>query len=418
MDKKNCGDGWEELGKLTRMGPKEQKAAGSGGTPARLDSLSSRRGGRGGAGPSAGTRGKFIPKAVARRSKAERDATAPAEKAEVKEVKRENNHPRGGGGRGGRGGRGRGRGRFEPVATAAVGPLAAPSAAMNDRRSYTPAVEGRTSFSPGPGYDLSQFKMKSETPGVESSDGTPMPDGTLRVDMSSNEVQTDANLSQYFPVRLDRVEPEADDELIVAPPDSSSAIKKEKEQTTADGIKIKDEPTDDDPEPAPAPAPAKPSAYVSPLEEKERKRLEADHEAITNEFNIKASLDDDSRARALEQKLYFFQFPAVLPNFTKPAPPPRKDDNGEDVVMLDDDEDDPDALPEGFVGKLRLHKSGKLTMKLGKIEMDVSQGTESAFLQDVVVTDKDDKKSYLIGQISRKMVVAPDVNKLLSKSNQ
>lgn len=429
------------------MAPKDEQPKPS--TPQRLDTLSGRRGGASagssnGSGAASGTRGKFIPKAVARRSKAERDATAPAEKAEVStetNVKKEgggSNHPLSGrGGRGGaaaRGGRGRGRGRFEPVAMAAVGPLAAPSSMANDRRSNTPSFESRGIFGGSPSADLNALRVKSETPGVESdASGTPMPDGgeSFRIDMSSNEISA-GHISQYFPVRLDKVEPEAEDELVVAPADSKGDLKKQQEEETLqDGVKIKSEPMDDDNNLSPAPPQPTPRAYISPQEEKEKKRLEEDHETITNEFNIKASLDDN-RSKALEQKLYFFQFPAVLPDFKKKDSTTANNDNNDndnDVVMLENDQPSGSAAPEetnnnnkvepssqipdGFAGRLRLHKSGKLTMKLGNIEMDVTQGTESGFLQDVVYTDNEAKRSYLIGQISRKMVVAPNVEKLV-----
>ena len=71
-------------------------------------------------------------------------------------------------------------------------------------------------------------------------------------------------------------------------------------------------------------------------------------------------------------------------------------------------------IPSGTGGKLRLHKSGKLTMTLGNIVMEVNQGTESNFLQDVVVMNEEEKRAYLIGQIARKMVVSPDITQISS----
>ena len=38
-------------------------------------------------------------------------------------------------------------------------------------------------------------------------------------------------------------------------------------------------------------------------------------------------------------------------------------------------------LPEGFLGKLQIRRSGKVELKLGQIVMDVSEGAAFSFLQ-------------------------------------
>lgn len=38
-------------------------------------------------------------------------------------------------------------------------------------------------------------------------------------------------------------------------------------------------------------------------------------------------------------------------------------------------------FPEGFLGKLRIRKSGKVELKLGEIVMDVCEGAAFSFLQ-------------------------------------
>lgn len=38
-------------------------------------------------------------------------------------------------------------------------------------------------------------------------------------------------------------------------------------------------------------------------------------------------------------------------------------------------------FPEGFLGKLRIRRSGKMELKLGDIVMDVCEGAASSFLQ-------------------------------------
>uniref|UniRef100_A0A060T6V2 ARAD1C16566p n=1 Tax=Blastobotrys adeninivorans TaxID=409370 RepID=A0A060T6V2_BLAAD len=410
--------------------------------PQRLDSLASRRG-RGG--PS---RGRFMPKAVARRTKEERDASSPADKPEPSSTpsgqSRGNHAPLPGrGGRGGRGTRGRGRGRFEPVASAAVGPLAAPSGMRSgsSSRAATPAFETRAPTG-SPGFDPRAIRIKSETPGPETEGSmTPEVDDN-RIDMAHSE-PVDGSLAQYFPVRLEKLEEDGDQ------------VKKEP------GLEVEE-----------AAAAAQSGVYMSPQELREKQRVEQDYEAIINEFDIRTSLDD-GRAQALEQKLYFVQFPSVMPKVVpKPEAPAEekqqkteqtaensKDSEGDvdtkdgkdandaasgdkktpegdddkDVIMIDDDQPEPTPqpaaeptaepepvqrgpYPEGLVGKLRLHRSGKLSMTVGNIVMDVSQGTECSFLQDVVCIDEESKRAFLVGQVSRKLVASPNVDQLVGTS--
>jgi DNA-directed RNA polymerase III subunit RPC4 len=92
--------------------------------------------------------------------------------------------------------------------------------------------------------------------------------------------------------------------------------------------------------------------------------------------------------------------------------------------------------PPGKVGKMRVHKSGRITMLYGNpdengegvIEMEVSRGANCSFLQEVVVMkedspygddDKDEKGrgkgvAYSLGSIKGKYVVSPDFMGLIN----
>ncbi|KAG9782585.1 hypothetical protein ABEF93_004741 [Exophiala dermatitidis] len=106
---------------------------------------------------------------------------------------------------------------------------------------------------------------------------------------------------------------------------------------------------------------------------------------------------------------------------------------------------EPTRLPSGLVGKLRVHKSGKVSLDWGGTDMEVRYGAEVDFLQDVVMVtptikteeneeqnqvpdllnpdqdanqttakdkDKGAGKAYALGQVRRKMVLIPDWEKL------
>ncbi|KIX04466.1 uncharacterized protein Z518_05334 [Rhinocladiella mackenziei CBS 650.93] len=146
---------------------------------------------------------------------------------------------------------------------------------------------------------------------------------------------------------------------------------------------------------------------------------------------------------------------------TGPAPPPdgqaKKDPDvpapSKPALQLDGllTASEPTRLPPGFVGKLRVHKSGKASLDWGGTDMEVRYGSEVDFLQDVVMVksglkrevengdagsgrpdyeegkddddDDDDESlgrgrekvvgtSYALGQVRKKLVLVPDWTKL------
>lgn len=82
-------------------------------------------------------------------------------------------------------------------------------------------------------------------------------------------------------------------------------------------------------------------------------------------------------------------------------------------------------LPAGRVGKLNVHKSGRVTLDWGGIPFELNMGTEVDFLQDAVVTSSpstdltkdqaEEKKVWAMSQVTGKFVVTPDWDKLLDE---
>ncbi|CCJ29722.1 unnamed protein product [Pneumocystis jirovecii] len=63
------------------------------------------------------------------------------------------------------------------------------------------------------------------------------------------------------------------------------------------------------------------------------------------------------------------------------------------------------SLPNGCIGQLKIHQSGKTTIVWGGIEMNVSIGSECKFLQDIVAIDyKINQKAWLMGKIKHKYI--------------
>lgn len=413
-----------------------------------------------------GVKRSFLPKQVVRRSKEDRDKSAPAASkvAPVPVQTPTFNHAHGRGSRGGRvggssggsngrgGKQGRGRGRFEPIATQAAGAFSS-IGAYDGRRRAGPAFEITGSASvaedvsrmmanggPKTGDDIlddpNAFNMTRST-GVDSDEFFPV--RPVREEMKFDDNKNASDAEDYSDGYED-VEVEVDDETAgmikseFGPDVTAISAGSKKTITVSRPVRYKSS------TPFVLP-PAKADTYVSPEELTELKRVARDHKTIAKEFNISSILKSKSAepdtttskkdnegdvAMAeegqpeIEQKLFFFQMPVLAPKFEAPVDADEADEENADMRVVGDSADNAakqsaaiTRYPEGMAGKLRVHKSGKLTMLLGNIVMEVSQGTEAKFLQDVVVMSPEEQKAYLIGQVTRKMIVAPDVDVLL-----
>ncbi|XP_078135354.1 DNA-directed RNA polymerase III subunit RPC4 isoform X2 [Sander vitreus] len=76
-------------------------------------------------------------------------------------------------------------------------------------------------------------------------------------------------------------------------------------------------------------------------------------------------------------------------------------------------------LPEGFMGKLQIRKSGKVELKLGHVVMDVSEGAAFSFLQQLVSVRLSDGRTgdmMVLGNVHHKLVLSPDFQALLRQA--
>merc|ERR1712014_145263 len=81
-----------------------------------------------------------------------------------------------------------------------------------------------------------------------------------------------------------------------------------------------------------------------------------------------------------EDQIFLIQLPAVLPELMDP---------GEEVARDNEDAASAGAgagitrLPDGLLGKLRIHKSGRVRMEIGGLPFCVDQGCDTFFRQDL-----------------------------------
>ena len=114
--------------------------------------------------------------------------------------------------------------------------------------------------------------------------------------------------------------------------------------------------------------------------------------------------------------LIFIQLPDHLPGIAMPVKkePGTEDDgdkvNGEEgrLCHLKD-------LPEGYLGKIQVRRSGKTQLKIGDALLDVDLGTQVGFLQDLVSVDTGAGASHqevgdmtVLGRVRHRMVITPD----------
>jgi len=73
------------------------------------------------------------------------------------------------------------------------------------------------------------------------------------------------------------------------------------------------------------------------------------------------------------------------------------------------------AIQGGKLGKLYILKSGTVKLKMGDVVYDVSQGMPCSFLQELVAIDRKTNKMVHLGNIEKRMVVAPDIQNIIGQ---
>lgn len=118
----------------------------------------------------------------------------------------------------------------------------------------------------------------------------------------------------------------------------------------------------------------------------------------------------DVDGELLEDQYVLMQLPSVLPEMVDPA---------EEVPRSNDDIASAGAgasitrLPDGLLGKLRIHKSGKVRMEMGGLPFRVDQGFEPFFSQRLACICPLASEAIDLGPIHKRSVLTPDVAAML-----
>lgn len=120
--------------------------------------------------------------------------------------------------------------------------------------------------------------------------------------------------------------------------------------------------------------------------------------------------ENDGNSYMEDRSMILLQLPATLPAIEKMT------EDGEKVSSLLNNSRPKAAykssslwsLPPGHIGRMQIHKSGKVTMLLGGIKFEVNHGVECHFAQEVVAVASNEEMMRL-GPLMKKAVVTPDI---------
>lgn len=114
-------------------------------------------------------------------------------------------------------------------------------------------------------------------------------------------------------------------------------------------------------------------------EQQEQNQAKQDFNKLSKSLK---NLDMKSENKGLEN-MFFLQLPCSLP-------------------ILENDKN-------GVIGKIRVHKSGKMTLKMGQVKFEILRGGSSDFIQDVVLVDPINGACYHVGNIKDKITAIPKI---------
>jgi len=182
-------------------------------------------------------------------------------------------------------------------------------------------------------------------------------------------------------------------------------------------------------------------AEARPLGHEDAKAIAADERRAKQLFHVKDDDDND--------KLFFVQLPSALPISKMMEPeqlaraeshgsgaggsaPPETAEGAEGAgAAVEDDRgtNQPASMQSslgqsewtarlheadpGYMGKLQIHKSGKMYLVLGDVKYDVIPGTQCHFRQEVLIVDSEQKSCHALGAVQERLICKLQTSSLL-----
>ncbi|WFD20986.1 hypothetical protein MCAP1_003241 [Malassezia caprae] len=105
-------------------------------------------------------------------------------------------------------------------------------------------------------------------------------------------------------------------------------------------------------------------------------------------------------------QLFLFQLPQSGLSFQRADAPEdaHKAENGTPMAT------------EGHIGHLDVYPSGRIVLRIGDMPYDVAGGSESSFLQQVMLLDTERQAAECLGELNGKVVVTPQLDYLMERA--
>ena len=103
----------------------------------------------------------------------------------------------------------------------------------------------------------------------------------------------------------------------------------------------------------------------------------------------------------------------------KSTAPPGVTENPSELLS-DNDMSGAEAAKPPKIGKLRIHKSGKVVLRLelpgtdaGHVDLELNEGIKSNFYQELVAVDSVNNDIHFLAPVQHKIVATPDLESIL-----
>ncbi|KAK4373100.1 hypothetical protein RND71_008484 [Anisodus tanguticus] len=139
---------------------------------------------------------------------------------------------------------------------------------------------------------------------------------------------------------------------------------------------------------------------------------EASRSFTYDENSTKPAVELGLMEENMEEKMFFIQLPPTMPMLKQSV----KTEGSETVTSSKPSRAKAcslNELPAGFMGKMLVYKSGAVKLKLGETLYNVSPGMDCSFAQDVVVVNTEEKYCSNIGELTKRVIITPDVDSIL-----
>ncbi|XP_059318441.1 uncharacterized protein LOC132068765 [Lycium ferocissimum] len=139
---------------------------------------------------------------------------------------------------------------------------------------------------------------------------------------------------------------------------------------------------------------------------------EASRSLTYDENSVKPAMALGLMEENLEEKMFFVQLPPTMPMLKQSV----KTEGSETATSSKSSKAKAcslNELPGGFMGKMLVYKSGAIKLKLGETLYNVSPGMDCSFAQDVVAVNTEEKYCSNIGELTKRLIITPDVDSIL-----